>query len=236
MILIMGVLAASIVGSVHCAAMCGGFVCLYAGTGAQRGMNLRAHIAYNTGRLVSYVTLGLVAGALGARLDQAGVVAHVERSAAIVAGILMVAWACSMIAATFGFRIGSSGVPDTVKRGLGGLLVTMREQPPTVRAAATGLLTTLLPCGWLYTFVVTAGGTGNPIAGSAVMTAFWIGTLPMMVGVGLGVGRLARPIARHLPLAGAIAVFTLGALSIAGKLRPIVMPNAAAIHASHADR
>ena len=231
MILILGVLAASIVGSVHCAAMCGGFVCLYAGTNVQRGLNLRAHAAYNAGRLISYVTLGLVAGALGARLDRAGTMAHIERSAAIVAGSLMVVWACVAIAAVLGVRIGGAGVPDWAKRRLGGLLVAMRDQPPTVRAAATGLLTTLLPCGWLYTFVVTAGGTGNPIAGAAVMTTFWAGTLPMMLGVGLGIGRVARPIALHLPLVGAIAVFTLGALSIAGKLRPLVTPNAAAIHA-----
>ena len=33
--LLLGVLVASLVGSIHCAAMCGGFVCLYAGSGAR---------------------------------------------------------------------------------------------------------------------------------------------------------------------------------------------------------
>ncbi len=235
MILLLGVLAASIVGSVHCAAMCGGFVCLYAGTRAGREMNLRAHAAYNAGRLVSYLTLGMLAGAIGARIDHLGALANVERGATIVAGSLMTIWASVMIASALGFRVGRAGVPDWVKRPFGSALLTMRDQPATVRAAATGLLTTLLPCGWLYTFVVSAGGTGSPLAGAAVMTVFWLGTLPMMLGIGLGVGRVARPIARRLPLAGALVVFALGALSIAGKIRPFMRPSTA-MHASHGQR
>ena len=96
----------------------------------------------------------------------------------------------------------------------------------------------MLPCGWLYTFVVTAGGTGNAINGAAVMLAFWAGTIPMLVGVGLGVHRIARPIARHLPVASAVLVFALGALSIAGRLRPMVLHDAARhpAHAAHVGR
>jgi sulfite exporter TauE/SafE len=35
---------------------------------------------------------------------------------------------------------------------------------PEVRAAILGLGSALLPCGWLYAFVVTAAGTGRPCA------------------------------------------------------------------------
>ena len=84
MTLLFGVLVASLVGSVHCAAMCGAFVCLYArGSIAARASG---HVAYNAGRLVSYVALGLVAGALGARVDRLGALVDVQRAAAIVAG------------------------------------------------------------------------------------------------------------------------------------------------------
>ena len=45
-------LVASLLGSAHCAGMCGGFVCFYSGgTGATRA-TLRAHAPYNGGRLV----------------------------------------------------------------------------------------------------------------------------------------------------------------------------------------
>jgi hypothetical protein len=64
------------------------------------------------------------------------------------------------------------------------------------------------------------------------MVVFWIGTVPMLVGVGLGARRLARPFARHLPVASALAVLVLGVLSIAGKLTAIGV-HAAASHVAH---
>jgi len=233
--LLLGVLAASLVGSVHCAAMCGGFVCLYAGfdgAGATGARGTVAHAAYHAGRLVSYLTLGLVAGALGARVDHWGRLASVERGAAIAAGALMVAWACALIATTLGARLPNRGAPAWAKRWLGQALLALGDQPASVRAGTMGLLTTLLPCGWLYTFVVTAGGTGTPVGGAAVMAVFWAGTVPMLLGVGVGVRALARPVARHLPVAGAVVVLVLGALSIAGKLRPLAT-GAAPAHATH---
>ena len=62
MTLLLAVLGASLLGSVHCAAMCGGFVCLYSGTGASRHKGAAPHAAYNAGRLVSYLLLGALAG------------------------------------------------------------------------------------------------------------------------------------------------------------------------------
>ncbi|MBE7450024.1 MAG: sulfite exporter TauE/SafE family protein [Kofleriaceae bacterium] len=41
------------------------------------------------------------------------------------------------------------------------------------RAALLGLLSAALPCGWLWAFVVVAAGTGSPVGGALVMTAFW---------------------------------------------------------------
>lgn len=237
MTLLAGVLLASLVGSIHCAAMCGGFVCAYAGTGAARGLaGLPAHLAYNAGRLVSYVTLGLAAGAIGARVDDLGRLAGVARGAALLAGALMVAWALAMIGASFGTRPPGMLAPEWLKRRLGSLLVAMRDEPPVARAAITGLLTTLLPCGWLYTFVVSAGGTGSPIAGAGAMLAFWLGTLPMMLAFGFGAQRVLGPLARRLPLAAATLVLVLGLLSIAGRVGAPAMHMAASAQTGPAAR
>ena len=75
MSLVLAVLAASLLGSPHCAAMCGGFVCFYAGSGDRRGV--AGHVAYHLGRLAAYLTLGVLAGTLGSRLDAAGRMAGV---------------------------------------------------------------------------------------------------------------------------------------------------------------
>ena len=244
MTLLFGVLVASLVGSIHCAAMCGGFVCVYAGSSTPRGWkNLPAHLAYNGGRLVSYVTLGALAGAIGARVDDLGRFAGFGRGAAVLAGTLMVAWALGILAASFGVRVPGTLAPEWAKRRLGAALVAMRERPPVARAAVTGLLTTLLPCGWLYTFVVTAGGTGSALAGAGVMAAFWLGTVPILLGLGLGAQRLLGPVARRLPLASAAMVLVLGLLSIAGRLHPPgmhmaghTMPASMTADSSHASR
>ncbi len=224
MTLLFGVLVASLVGSIHCAAMCGGFVCIYSGASAPRGLaNLPAHLAYNGGRLLSYVALGVLAGAIGARVDDLGRLAGFSRGAAVLAGALMVLWALGIIAASLGVRVPGTLAPAWAKRRLGGALVAMRDRPPVARAAVTGLLTTLLPCGWLYTFVVTAGGTGSPLAGAGVMAAFWLGTVPILLALGLGAQRLLGPMARRLPLASAALVLVLGLLSIAGRVHPPAM-------------
>ena len=231
MTLLVGVLIASLVGSIHCAAMCGGFVCAYAGTAAPRGLaNLPAHLAYNGGRLVSYLALGLGAGAIGARMDGLGRLAGVSRAAAVAAGVLMVVWALATIGASLGLRIPVALAPAWLWRRLGAAQLAMRDRPPVERAAATGLLTTLLPCGWLYTFVVTAGGTGSALAGAGTMLVFWIGSLPALLAVGFGVQRLFGPLARRLPVAAATLVLVLGLLSIAGRVHPPAMHMGATMH------
>jgi sulfite exporter TauE/SafE len=160
-----------------------------------------------------------VVGAVGARVDAAGALGGVERAAAVLAGALMIIWAISVVVSSLGARLPTLDAPTWIRRQLGAVILSVRDRPPVVRAALTGFVTPLVPCGWLYTFVLTAGGTGRPLAGGLVMAAFWIGTVPMMLGVGFGRQRTIGPLARRLPLAGATLVFVLGVLSIAGMVR-----------------
>ena len=84
------VLGASLLGSLHCAGMCGGFVAFYAGTGDGRaGLS---HAAYNLGRLAAYAVLGAMAGALGLALDLASAPIGIPRAAAVLAGLLITLW------------------------------------------------------------------------------------------------------------------------------------------------
>jgi hypothetical protein len=223
MTLLLSVLGASLLGSVHCAAMCGGFVCLYSGTGSARHTGAAPHAAYNAGRLVSYLMLGAVAGSIGHGVDRVGGIAGIGRLATVVAGALMVVWGGSTLLAALGVRMARQSTPRAVQAALTSLLVRFRDQSATVRGAATGLLTTLLPCGWLYVFVATAGGTGRVTDGLLVMFVFWLGTLPMMVTIGLGAQRLFGAFQRRLPLVAAGAAVVLGFLSMAGRIsaRPL---------------
>lgn len=236
MTLALAVLVASLLGSVHCAAMCGAFVCFYSATPVAGGgarswrRDAAGHAAYNFGRLVSYASLGAVGGALGHALNAAGALAGVQRGAAVVAGVLMVAWGGSSVLAASGIAVGMPTVPDGWRRAMGGVLLRLRAQPPVIRAGATGLATTLLPCGWLYAFVVTAAATGSASGGAMVMLVFWLGTLPVMVAVGVGARRLMGTFGARMPLVSGAAIVVLGVLAIVGHL------GGDAAHAAHAMR
>lgn len=217
------VLAASLLGSLHCAGMCGGFVAFYAGE--SRGRDARAgHACYNAGRLLSYATLGALGGALGAALDLGGAVIGLQRVAAGVAGALIALWGTGMLLTALGRAAPRLDPPplfaSVVRRGI----ARVTGRPPATRAFVIGLLTGCLPCGWLYGFVATAAGTGSVASGTAVMVVFWLGTLPAMVSLGLGLRALTGPLGRRLPAACAAAMIIVGLLAVAGRFVEPPMP------------
>lgn len=228
MSLALAVLVASLLGSVHCAAMCGAFTCLYAPAGATWQATRGAHAAYNLGRLMAYLLLGAVAGLLGTGLERAGALAGVQHAAGIATALMLVVWGGHALIVASGARIAPVRPPVAWQHAMGAALRQIVERPPVVRAVATGLFTTLLPCGWLYAFVVTAGGTGTPLRGAALMALFWVGTLPMMLAVGVGLQRLTGSWRARLPLASAAVILVLGLFSLAAHLE--VIPAAHWLH------
>lgn len=211
------VLVASLLGSPHCAGMCGGFVCFYAGQGG-RGQ-VWAHVAYNLGRLLTYVALGALAGAVGGALDHVGASAGMHRTAAVAAGAVMVVWGLAALAAAFGARLPHAGVPGFLQARFTAAVRAVHAQPPAIRAIAVGLSTALLPCGWLWVYVATAAGTGSVPAAMLVMAAFWLGTVPMMASVGFAAQKLFGPLRQRLPVVTASVLVVLGLLTLGGKLQ-----------------
>ncbi|MDQ8155622.1 MAG: sulfite exporter TauE/SafE family protein, partial [Gemmatimonadota bacterium] len=223
------VFVASLLGSAHCAGMCGAFVCFYAGADARA--SAWGHLAYNGGRLVSYLALGAIAGALGAGVEQVGTGVGVTRAAAMLAGLLMIIWGVITLLTLRGVSIPTPTPLAGAQRWMAARLRDVRDFPPVARALTVGLLTTLLPCGWLYAFVVTAAGTGSVREAMMVMAIFWAGTLPIMLALGVGVRRLAGPLRDRLPMVSALGLVVIGVLSLTGRVR--MDPAKVAMHAKH---
>jgi len=214
------VLAASLLGSLHCAGMCGGFVAFYAGD-APSGMwrsAIWAHAAYNAGRLAAYASLGALAGAVGAVLDAGGALVGIQRVAAGTAGGLIVLWGAAALSQSLGARVPRLSASPAMLRATRRALAGVARRPLAVRALALGALTGALPCGWLWAFVVTAAGTGSALGGAALMMVFWTGTVPVMVSLGVGLTALAGPLRRHVPAACAVAMIAVGLLAVAGRV------------------
>lgn len=225
--LALGVVSASLLGSLHCAGMCGGFACLYGGDAARSSMHtarplLTSHIAYHGGRLAAYVTLGTLAGALGAGLDRAGEFAGLQRVAGWVAGAFLIVWGLALLAHALDVRflpaLVRGQLPERSARFIGSALVRFRAQSVGPRAALLGVLTGLLPCGWLWAFVASAAGTGSALRGATFMALFWIGTVPALVAIATGMRRATGALQQRLPIVSAVVVIAFGVASLGGHL------------------
>lgn len=221
MIPLMGaVLVASLLGSLHCAGMCGAFVAFaVASDESASPRRWRLNVAYNIGRLVTYCLLGAVAGTIGAAVDLGGAAVGVRDGAAMLAGGVMVVFGVVTVLRLNGVRIARLPLPAALSKFVAAGHRVAMQWTPVRRALAIGLLTTLLPCGWLYAFAVTAAGTANPAYGAATMAVFWLGTLPVMAALGAGLQSLAGPLRRKVPMATALLLVAVGVFTIFGRFQ-----------------
>ncbi|TWT41700.1 hypothetical protein RAS1_28210 [Phycisphaerae bacterium RAS1] len=218
--LLAAIVTASLLGSLHCAGMCGPLAAFAVGgnLAAPRAQAL-THAAYHAGRLVTYALLGAACGGLGHMIDLGGKVAGVQQAAAILAGTMMVAFGAVAGLRSLGVRISEWPAPAVLTRVVTAGHRAAVGMTPVARSATIGVLTGLLPCGWLYAFAITAAGTGNPLSGAAVMAAFWIGTVPVLLALGIGVNRLSAAVGRRAATVMSLMVVALGVLMVVERSR-----------------
>lgn len=217
-----------LVGSVHCAAMCGGIVSALSlaparvarfpvpvhTVGVPRA-SLASIAAYNTGRIASYSLAGALAGgAAGSARSLAGLPA-LQTGGFWLANLMLVALGLYLMDAWRGLA--------WVEQGGRGL---WRQVQPALRRIGTpdttpkmfvaGFLWGWLPCGMVYSALVTAMLSGSALHGAALMCAFGLGTLPMLVGLGAAGAQLRMMIARRpVRVASGVVVLGFGVLGIA---------------------
>lgn len=217
--LLLPVISAGLLGSLHCVGMCGGLLAV-ASDGAP-GWRQRAgvQLAYQAARLASYVTLGVAAGALGHALDLAGRAAGVGKVAAVVAGGTMVAWGLLAMLRAAGVDLGRR-LPSwrVLPTSLTSRLGRARRSSPLVRAGLLGGASALLPCGFLYAFAIAGAATGSPFGGGLVLASLWLGNLPALLGFGWLVSGALGRVKRHVPLLSAACVFALGVLTLSSRI------------------
>lgn len=213
----------SLLGSPHCAAMCGGFVAL-----SGQGTNpARSQVAYHAGRLCTYVALGILAGFVGGAIDTAGEQFDLPRAAAVVTGILLMANGLIML---FGQSPKVHSLfPLSYIFSLHRRLLAKRSGGELF-PFALGLFSTLLPCGWLYSYVLVAAGTASPLSAALVMAAFWTGTLPLLVTIGSLTNVLSVPLKKYVPTVISLVLIAAGFFSIAAHLDLVPLPHAGSHH------
>ncbi|MCB9030233.1 MAG: sulfite exporter TauE/SafE family protein [Deltaproteobacteria bacterium] len=217
---LISILIASLLGSPHCAGMCGGFVVFYSGNSTTPKIS---HISYNLGRFLTYITLGILAGYVGKTFNIAGQVAGFQNLAAILTGSLLIFWGLkALLIPNFSFfgEDLSSNIWRKIQTPLKALVKNETEISWNLRAFFIGLFTTFLPCGWLYTYVAIAAASADPINGALIMSVFWLGTLPIMLSIGAFSQQLTNLLGKRLPMLTAVLVIAAGIFAISGQIIP----------------
>ncbi|KAB8039395.1 sulfite exporter TauE/SafE family protein [Janthinobacterium aquaticum] len=219
-------LLVGLAGSVHCIGMCGGIVgALSIGSGAARPTgpviaiavvrpqgNLLRVLAYNGGRIGSYMLAGGVAGGLaGAGMLR---LASLQVAGYWLANLMLVALGLYLMDAWRGLaRLEAAG--NGLWRHLRPLLKPLLPMDTPLKALAVGGLWGWVPCGMVYSALLTAMMQGSAIGGAAAMAAFGLGTLPTLLGMGLLGARLRQQLQRRpVRIAGGLLVLGFGLLGL----------------------
>ncbi len=194
--------AFGILGSAHCAGMCGPIAVALPGSD-RSGLDLVAgRLFYNLGRTLTYMVMGAFAGLLGLGAALAGYQGWLS----IMAGAVI------LVMLLFRSRFLSTGAffrSDYFK----GLFNRLLRTPGNSSLLSLGLLNGFLPCGLVYLALAGSAAAGSLINSALYMGLFGLGTTPMMMALSLAPGWLS-PVARQrlnrfIPIGAALLAILL---------------------------
>ncbi len=184
--------ALGLLGSLHCAAMCGPLMLALPAPVGGAGRFVFGRVLYQFGRVVTYCLLGVAAGLIGKSVYLAGL----QRWLSIALGIAILG----------GFFLSkkialSASVLRLVTKLKTAMSAQLRRRSFSA-LALLGLLNGLLPCGLVYVAATGAVSLGSVSAAIGYMAAFGIGTVPTMLTISFS-GKLL-PLAFRSKLRAAI--------------------------------
>ena len=151
-------------------------------------------LAFNAGRIGSYMIAGAMAGSIGGVIGQGWVL-----SETMTARTVLFIFANLMIIATGLYVMCLPQLLAPLERAGGHLwqhaspliklLLPMNTVP---RAALFGMLWGWIPCGMVYAILLSAMSAGSAVTGMLTMLAFGVGTLPAMIAAGWAAGSIRQ--------------------------------------------
>jgi sulfite exporter TauE/SafE len=184
-----------LVGSLHCAGMCGPLALALPAAGNTPGAFLLGRLGYNAGRVITYAGLGAVFGLVGRTAALAGL----QQWLSLLAGALILAGL--LASARLGMVAPVTHVVARLRSSLGALL----RRRSLGALLLLGLLNGLLPCGLVYVACAGAAATGEVHRAIEAMFAFGLGTVPLMLVMSLAgraiPGSLRLKLQKTIPVA-----------------------------------
>lgn len=177
--------------TIHCSGMCGPIMAGLAAnacaapTGdsavARVAPRVRGVLAYQAGRLVTYLALGALAGTFGLAME--GIAQQITRIAGLVASLVMIAIALAQLGVVREDLVASSKLGVWLGRAIKGTArVLPRRGAP--RMAALGLVLGLLPCMLTFWVLSLSVASASPLHGALLMAGLVLLTTPVLVLTG----------------------------------------------------
>ncbi|MBV6622285.1 MAG: sulfite exporter TauE/SafE family protein [Rivularia sp. (in: Bacteria)] len=208
----------------HCVGMCGPLTVAFSLSSQSENTSWwqqsKFHILLNFGRMLSYSLVGAAIGALGSILFEggqlAGVGSELRQWIAIITGLMLILFGLRQINPNLLPRIPflhpllQSGLHNRLNAGMSKLSLQNSWYTP----ALLGMTWGLMPCGFLYAAQIKAAETGNMWMGAATMLAFGLGTLPIMLGVGVSASLVSKDRRSQLFRLGGWVTLIIGIITL----------------------
>jgi hypothetical protein len=194
--------------------MCGGLMgaLTLAIPAEQRAQRFQLLLSYNLGRILSYATAGLLLGLAGWALASSPAAMLLR----VVAALLLIAMGLYLA----GWWSGLTRI-EALGRGLWRHIqpLTRRFMPVDnlPKALVLGSLWGWLPCGLVYSTLLWAASQGDALDSAALMLAFGIGTLPVLLATGMAAERMTALLRKQgVRMAGGLLVILFGLWTLPG--------------------
>jgi len=178
-------------GSSHCAAMCGGIVGILSQQSGSKPQNINNSFAYNAGRILSYSFIGLLAGLVGQLALSPVDTNSITLVSRILTSLFMLAFGFHLLGwLNFLHRLEHAG--QHIWKHISPMsrkLLPIRNQRS---AFYLGLVWGWLPCGLVYSALAWSLASAQAINGALIMLCFGLGTLPMLLTMGIASEKLTR--------------------------------------------
>ena len=175
-----------LIGSAHCAGMCGPIAIALPGRDAPTGRLVTGRLLYNFGRIISYMIIGLGAGLIGL----GATLAVSQQILSIVTGVMILVIA---LLPGIPFKKFLHFSPNWIYKGSTGKLFSrlIRSSKPS-SLLGLGVLNGFLPCGFVYIGVAGSVSMGSIWGSVAYMGLFGLGTVPIMLALSLSPAALPQ--------------------------------------------
>jgi uncharacterized protein len=195
----------------HCVGMCGPLVSAYGlAQGAEEGQArklLPGFLLYHGGRLFSYALIGGAFGLIGSATRLAGQGQSIQGGLSLAVGLFMAILGLGLAGwLPTTRRLESARLSAFVGDRLRGLL---GKRGPLARLSM-GMGNGLLPCGPVYAVAIGGMAAGSAWRGALAMLLFGAGTVPVLLALGLGAGRLSPRLQGRFNKVAALLVVVIG--------------------------